>query len=225
MTRTLALALVALALPATTHQARAWDFVASPRVSVRTLSPRLMPRVRVVTRPRVVARPRLATRPTADRSPATGSLRCAATRNGTESRARLELLRGGRAVASAPCGLGAAPLSAAAGAYVARVTLQGTLDAAHRDVPVSVVAGQLRGLTVEVPTALLEVRAEVNGRRVFGRAIVRRDGAEVGSLGSGVVATLSPGRYDIEVLRGAERRLLRGVELRPGQRRALRVAF
>jgi len=47
----------------------------------------------------------------------------------------------------------------------------------------------------------------------------------VGSLGSGVVATLSPGRYDIEVVHGAQRRLLRGVLLSAGQRRALRVAF
>ena len=142
-----------------------------------------------------------------------------------ESRDTVELIQNGRTIASAACGLGALPLSAIPGAYVARISLADTFDGTHRDVPVQVVAGQVRGLTVEVPTALLEVRAEVAGRLVFGRAIVRRSGNVVGSLGSGVVATLTPGSYDIEVVQGSQRRLLQGIRLAPGQRRALRVAF
>jgi len=229
MNRILALALVALALPATTSEAHAWDFVMAPRVTIRTLS----------TRPTVVARPvavrvgtaTVATQPSATQNntqpaPSTaGSLRCSATRNGVESRATVELIQNGRTIASAACGLGALPLSAIPGAYVARISLADTFDGTHRDVPVQVVAGQVRGLTVEVPTALLEVRAEVAGRLVFGRAIVRRSGNVVGSLGSGVVATLTPGSYDIEVVQGSQRRLLQGIRLAPGQRRALRVAF
>ncbi|NOY91325.1 MAG: hypothetical protein GXP55_08950 [Deltaproteobacteria bacterium] len=232
MTRTLALALLVLALPVTATPAQAWDVVPSPRLSVRTPSPRLMPRPRVYVRPglgpRSIPRPRVYVRPTRrprQSTPSTGGLRCRATRNGVETRASLQLLRAGRSVASAACGLGAPALRVESGNYVARVTLTGTLDGSYRDVPVRVVSGQVRGLTVEVPTALLEVRVEVNRRRVFGRAIVRRAGVVVGSLGSGVVATLSPGRYDIEVIRGATRRVIRGVNLRAGQRRALRVAF
>jgi len=54
-------------------------------------------------------------------------------------------------------------------------------------------------LKADFPTATLEVRIASSGRRAAGMAVIKRNGQQLGTLGSGVAAHLSTGTYRILV--------------------------
>lgn len=195
---------------------------------------RLEPVIRpVATRPAVrVSTPSIATRaavrvsartvqPAPDPAPAPARFDCRVEENGAWAPATFVAWRDGQRVASGRCG---STVSLEPGSYDVVLTLDGALDTPSRRVRVEAAEGQPVRATARFDTSILEVRFTKDGRRAAGMAIVLRDGQRVGTLGSGVPAHLSSGRYEIVArYRTEERRFT--VDLAPEQRRAIRAAF
>ncbi len=148
-------------------------------------------------------------------------IRCTITENGSPGRGTVLIEKDGRKVASGSC---ARTYAVPPGKFKATLRLDGALDNPARTVEVDVAEGQTASATANFQTAMLEVRVEAKGQRGTGLVAVEQDGRRIGTLGSGVGAKLSAGRYDVVVrLRGQEKRY--EVELRPGQRRLVRAQF
>jgi len=104
------------------------------------------------------------------------------------------------------------------------VRLDGTLDNPSQIVDVDVTPGQTAPVSVDFKTGVLEVRIESKAQSGTGLVTVNRGTERIGTLGSGVTARLSAGKYQVVVrLGGQERRY--DVDLRPGQRRLVRAQF
>ncbi len=150
-----------------------------------------------------------------------GELACRAEENGIYAPARIEIRRGAELVASGSCDQS---FSLAPGSYSAIVTLETTLDRPTRTISVNVPSGGRATAFAPFATSVLEVRFFSSRIAVPGLAIVRRDGRDIGTLGSGIPARLSSGTYEIVArYRTLERRYT--VVLAPGQRIALRADF
>ena len=102
--------------------------------------------------------------------------------------------------------------------------LDGTLDNPSKSVDVTVNADKTSPVSVDFQTGVLEVRIETKGQRGTGIVTVNRGSKRIGTLGSGVAAHLSVGRYEVVVRLGGEERRY-AVDLRAGQRRLVRAQF
>ena len=150
-----------------------------------------------------------------------GQIQCTVTENGTPSRGTVAVKQNGRQVASGSCGRA---LSVPPGKCSVTVRLDGALDNPAQVVEVQVSAGKTAPVAVDFKTAVLEVRVETREQRGTGLVAVEKNGKRIGTLGSGVAARLSAGRYVVVVrLGGKEQR--HAVDLRPGQRRLVRAQF
>jgi hypothetical protein len=151
----------------------------------------------------------------------TGEILCSITDNGAPARGTIAVEQNGKEVAAGSCG---AALAVPAGKCKVTVRLDGTLDNPSKTVNLEVSAGKTAPVAVDFQTGVLEVRIETKGQSGTGIVTLNRDSKRVGTLGSGVAARLSVGSYELVVrLGGQERRY--AVDLRPGQRRLVRVQF
>lgn len=149
-------------------------------------------------------------------------MRCVALDNGVGASAALEVRRTDNSlVARGSC---ARLVELPAGTYLATITFEDALDKPTRTVTVRVAEGTEAIARASFETAILEVRFTADRQPVHGLAVVRKDGRELGSLGSGVTARVSAGTYQITA-RYRTREHAYTVTLAPGQRRALRADF
>ncbi len=155
---------------------------------------------RVTVRPGVtrVAVPAGTTATTQPATPSgTGSLTCQVSENGAAAEATYRVLDGSRVVASGRCLEPATRLPA--GDYTAEVRLSGTVYPVVQTQRVSVRDGRVATLAASFQTARLTVTALHDGQRIPGRATLKKDGRVVGTLGSGVYATVEAGTYELVV--------------------------
>lgn len=151
-----------------------------------------------------------------------GSIQCDVTENGEPATGALVVTRDGTEVARGVCGKA---LSVPAGSYTAAVALDGALDGPQRSQPVTVAAGAMSRVSADFETGTLEVRIQSEGRRAAGMAIIRKDGTQVGTLGSGVSAHLSAGRYDVVARYHSQEKTFAAVVVGKGGHVVLDAAF
>ena len=151
-----------------------------------------------------------------------GKVLCDVTENGQAATGTVVVLSGETEVASGPCGK---PLAVAPGEYTARIELDGALDGPEQRKPLSIQAGKLAALKAEFATGLLEVKIKSQGRDTAGMAVIRKDGKQIGTLGSGVAAHLSAGRYQIVARYRSQQKEFADVTITAGQRTTLDAAF
>ena len=151
-----------------------------------------------------------------------GKVACEVKENGEPASGTISLRQGETEVASGPCGK---PLSAPAGQYTALIELDGALDGPQQQQPVSVDAGKTAQVSAQFATGLLEVRIQSQGRDTAGMAVIRKDGKQIGTLGSGVAAHLSTGRYEVVARYRSQQKAFADVVIAAGQRTTLDAAF
>ena len=151
-----------------------------------------------------------------------GSVTCEILENGQAASGTIALLSGETEVARGSCGR---PLSAPAGEYTAVLGLDGALDGPEQRKSVSVQAGKSAKLTADFPTGLLEVRIRSQGRDTAGMAVIRRDGRQIGTLGSGVAAHLSAGTYQVVARYRTQQKPFDTVQIKAGERTVLDASF
>ena len=154
---------------------------------------------------------------------ASGHVRCTISENGEGAQGTLRLSQNGRELARGACGGDA--LAIAPGDYVAVVQLDGALDGPEQQKSVTVHAGQTAEVSAAFATGTLEVRIQNDGRRAAGMALIRRDGTQIGTLGSGVSAHLSAGTYDVIARYRDQEQRFAGVVIKAGEKQVIEVAF
>ncbi|HMI91003.1 MAG TPA: hypothetical protein VK509_06545, partial [Polyangiales bacterium] len=151
-----------------------------------------------------------------------GKVACEVKENGKAASGTLSLLQGDKEVASAPCGK---PVSVAAGDYDAVLSLDGALDGPQQKKAIKVAAGQTASANADFATGLLEVRIRMQGRDTAGMAIIRKDGKQVGTLGSGVAAHLSTGSYQVVAKYRTQQKVFDAVAIEQGKPTVLEASF
>ncbi len=141
--------------------------------------------------------------------------------DGAYAPSSFEARQGGRLVASGSC---ASPATLPAGTYDVTLTLESALDRPTRHQRVVVPENGAASARASFQTAILEVRFTNDRQPVPGIAFIQKDGVQVGTLGSGVSARVSPGTYQI-VARSRTHEQSYTVQLVAGQRRAVRASF
>jgi len=160
--------------------------------------------------------------PQSARAADNGKVACEVKENGKAASGTLSLLQGDKEVASGPCGK---PISVAAGDYDAVLSLDGALDGPQQKKPVKVAAGQTVSANADFATGLLEVRIRSQGRDTAGMAIIRKDGKQVGTLGSGVAAHLSTGSYQVVAKYRTQQKVFDAVAIQQGKPTVLEASF
>ena len=127
----------------------------------------------------------------------------------------------GKEVAHGSCGTS---LRARPGRYRAIVRLDGPIDQPLKTVAVSVRANRVAPVEVDFRTGTLEVRILAKGRSGTGMVTVKQGRKRIGTLGAGVAADLSEGKYEVVVTYEGQTRTF-PIELRAGQRRLVRAQF
>jgi hypothetical protein len=158
----------------------------------------------------------------ADAQAGRGRVICEITENGDSASGTVSIQRDNQEVANATCGK---ELSVEAGSYTALVRLDGALDGPSQQKSVSVTSNGKVAVKVDFPTGTLEVRIASQGKRAAGMAIIKKNGAQIGTLGSGVAAHLSAGTYQVFARYRAFEKSLGDVTIGPGQRLTLDAAF
>lgn len=151
-----------------------------------------------------------------------GTLQCEIQENGESASGTVVVLAGETEVARGSCGR---DLAVPAGSYTAVLALDGALDGPEQRKSLTVSAGKTASLTADFATGTLEVRIQREGRRAAGMAIIRRDGKQIGTLGSGVSAHLSAGTYEVVVRYRKQEKRFESVAITRGQRVSLDAAF
>lgn len=150
------------------------------------------------------------------------SVSCEILENGKPASGTIAVLNGETEVARGSCGK---PLSVPAGEYTALLGLDGALDGPEQRRPVSVQPGKPAKVTVDFPTGLLEVRIRSQGRDTAGMAVIRKDGRQIGTLGSGVAAHLSTGTYEVVARYRTQQKPYDQVQIKAGERTVLDASF
>jgi len=153
---------------------------------------------------------------------ATGRLNCEIKENGKSASGTVALEKDGAEVASGSCGK---PLSAPPGSYTAVLGLDGALDGPVQRQPVTVSAGAEAKLEADFATGTVTVRILQGGKPAAGMAVIRRDGKQIGTLGSGVAAHLSTGSYAITARYRVQQKAFDDVTLAAGQNVELQAEF
>ena len=164
---------------------------------------------------------------------ATGRIAVTVLQNGASSSGSFTVYRLADASSGAPgeqvaSGQSGLAVNVAPGVYDVVVRLDGAIDRPeHWTRRVQVVRGQLAQVREQFTTAVIEVRVTAGGRRAAGAIIVRRAGeqTQLATLGSGVRAVISVGRYDFVVRHRSQEQRLTGIELVSGQGRVLTADF
>jgi hypothetical protein len=153
---------------------------------------------------------------------ASGRVTCTIQENGEEASGVVSVQREGKEVASGSCGK---ELSLPAGTYIAVLGLDGALDGPEQQKPLTVKKGETARLDANFATGILEVRIASQGKRAAGMAIIKRDGKQIGTLGSGVAAHLSAGTYEVVARHRTQEKAFGAVSVPAGQRITLDAAF
>lgn len=151
-----------------------------------------------------------------------GKAICEVTENGKPASGTIVVLHDGTELARGSCGKA---FSVAAGEHVAVLTLDGALDAPERRLPLPVQADKTAKLGADFATGLLEVHITSQGRDTAGVAVIRKDGRQIGTLGSGVSAHLSAGSYEVIARYRTQERRFDKVAIAAAQRAVLDAAF
>jgi hypothetical protein len=148
-------------------------------------------------------------------------VRCQVDENGAPAQARIDLSSQGRVVASGSC---ANPVAVPAGSYSATITLEGVLDRPTQTVQVTVPANGEGIARASFATSILEVVFTAGGQSANGTAILRRDGRDIGTLGTRVPVRVSAGSYQLVARYRTQERTF-ALTLAPAQRRSVRATF
>lgn len=152
-----------------------------------------------------------------------GRVTCQVTENGQSASGTMDILDSrNNKVGGAACG---SPVAVPPGNYTAVLSLDGALDGPQLRKPIQVQAGETREVTGDFATATVEIRIEADGRRAAGMAVIRKDGQQIGTLGSGVSAHISAGTYEIVARYRSQEKSLGEVTLKAGERKELVADF
>lgn len=147
---------------------------------------------------------------------------CEIAENGGTATGTMTVLEGEREVGSSSCGKA---LAVPPGQYVAVLSLDGALDGPAQRKPFTAEAGKVAKVKADFATGQLEVRIKSQGKDTAGMAVIRRDGRQIGTLGSGVAAHLSTGKYEVVARYRAQQKAFSDVTIAQGQRTLLEAAF
>ena len=112
-----------------------------------------------------------------------------------------------------------------AGSYSALIRLDGALDGPSQSKPLTLQANSKSSMKVDFQTGTLEIRIASAGKRAAGMAVIKKNGAQIGTLGSGVAAHLSAGVYQVVARYRTQEKDLGDVVVTAGQRVTLDAAF
>jgi hypothetical protein len=147
---------------------------------------------------------------------------CEILENGKPGSGVVRMLQGEVEVANSACGKA---VDVPAGSYTAALELDGALDGPEQRKPITLAAGQSMKVSADFPTGTLEVRILSAGKDAAGMAIIRKDGKQIGTLGSGVSAHLSTGTYAVTARYRAQERVFNNVQIDRDKRTALEASF
>jgi hypothetical protein len=153
---------------------------------------------------------------------ASGSVSCEIRENGEAASGVISLQKDGKELASGSCGK---ELSVAAGTYDAVLRLDGALDGPEQHQPLTVKKSSKAELKADFATGTLEVKIASQGKRAAGMAVIKRDGKQIGTLGSGVSAHLSAGTYEVVARYRTQQKAFSQVQVTRGQAITLDAAF
>jgi hypothetical protein len=152
-----------------------------------------------------------------------GKVSCEIMENGKPASGTLVVLHDDKEIARGTCGK---PIGVPTGEHVAVLALDGALDAPEQRQPLRVSGSdKAQKLVADFSTGLLEVHITSQGHDTAGMAIIRRDGRQVGTLGSGVSAHLSTGSYAVVARYRAQERRFDTVQIQKDQRTVLNATF
>lgn len=151
-----------------------------------------------------------------------GKVTCKVLENGEAASGTVSLRKGDAEVAQGGC---SQPLTAPAGSYTAVISLDGALDAPEKSQPVTVQLGATVEIKADFSTGILQVFIDSDGKQAAGMAVIRRDGRQVGTLGSGVAAHLSAGTYEVVARYRTEKKGFENVKIERGKRLVLNASF
>lgn len=158
----------------------------------------------------------------ADAEAGRGRVICEITENGESASGTVSIQRDGQEVAAGSCGK---ELAVDAGSYTAVVRLDGALDGPSQSKPLAVAANGKASVKADFATGTLEVRIASQGKRAAGMAVIKKNGAQIGTLGSGVAAHLSAGTYQVVARYRTAEKSLGDVTISGGQRLTLDASF
>jgi len=150
------------------------------------------------------------------------SVTCEILENGKPASGTIVVLQGDAEVGRGSCGK---PLSVPPGEYSALLSLDGALDGPEQRQSLSAQANKPAKLSADFPTGLLEVKISSQGKDAAGMAVIRKQGKQIGTLGSGVAAHLSAGAYQVVARHRAQQRAFEDVQIRKGERTVLDASF
>ena len=159
---------------------------------------------------------------TADSQAATARVTFEITENGEAASGTMSVQRDGKEVASGTCGK---ELTVPAGSYTAVVRLDGALDGPAQSKPLTLEPNSKSVLKVNFQTGTLEIRIASQGKRAAGMAIIKQNGRQIGTLGSGVAAHLSAGVYRVTARYRAQEKDLGDVVVEAGKPVTLDASF
>lgn len=151
-----------------------------------------------------------------------GRVDCQILENGGSATGTVTLLRDGREVKKASC---SGSLTVEAGSYTAVVSLDGVLNGAEQRHAIAVQTGKSTRVVADFPTGFLQVNILSKGKKAAGMAVIRKDGRQIGTLGSGVSAHLSVGTYRVVARYRSQEKLFDDVVVEAGKRLVLEASF
>ena len=153
---------------------------------------------------------------------AMGKLECKVSENRGPASGTVTLLREGKEAYRGNCNK-VAPVPA--GTFTAVIGLDGVLDGPERRVPVVIKAGETASVAADFATGTIEVRIQSKGRQAAGMAVIRLDGRQIGTLGSGVPAHLSAGTYQVVARYRTQKQEFGSVTIEAGKKEILEASF
>ena len=151
-----------------------------------------------------------------------GKLICEIRENGKPASGTIVVLHESTELARATCGK---TLSVPVGEHTAVLTLDGALDAPEQRMAINAQPDKTVKLGADFATGLLEVHITSQGHDTAGMAVIRKDGRQIGTLGSGVSAHLSAGSYEVVARYRQKERRFDKVSITQGQRTVLDANF
>ena len=152
----------------------------------------------------------------------TGRVVCSITENGQPASGVISIQKDGNEIATTSCGR---ELAVPVGSYVAALRLDGAFDGPEQRQNIEIKPGAQQKLSADFATGVLEVRIASGGRRAAGMAVIKRNGQQLGTLGSGVAAHVSAGKYHIFVRYRSHEKDLGEVTITNGQRLSMDADF
>jgi hypothetical protein len=158
----------------------------------------------------------------ADAEVGRGRVICEISENGESASGMISIQRDGQEVVAGTCGK---ELNVDAGSYTAVIRLDGALDGPSQQKSLAVSANGKASVKVDFATGTLEVRIASQGKRAAGMVVIKKNGSQIGTLGSGVAAHLSAGTYQVVAKYRSQEKSMGDVTIGPNQRLALDASF